>query len=261
MGANQSQGSTGSKGPSNPDEIRSMYKLEEQNKLLQEKLKNQELKNKLQVMQNLLEKQRLDSVIQGKSPNALLTNPQLQKEFLRNKQMQKEFLHKVKQNKELNLDEQQYEMVNQYLNKLDVEENELDTKKPYLYMQEPSNRYYTAEGDEKKPHIGTSNSERDKFLRYMRKQKERQEINMDAERKKRKEEYQNQLHKLDIDDINPYQVLEISPQATFGQAKAAFKRKAKIYHPDRIGGNTVEFQKITKAFMLLVEDYKKKRSR
>ena len=43
MGANQSGGNSNSKGPSNPDEIRSMYKLEEQNKLLQEKLKNQEL--------------------------------------------------------------------------------------------------------------------------------------------------------------------------------------------------------------------------
>ena len=36
----------------------------------------------------------------------------------------------------------------------------------------------------------------------------------------------------------------------------AFK-KAKIYHPDRIGGNTHEFQRITKAFMLLVEEFKK----
>ena len=258
MGANQSGGNSNSKGPSNPDEIRSMYKLEEQNKLLQEKLKNQELQNKLRVMQNLLEKQRLDSVIQGRSPNALLTNPQLQRDFLRNKEMQKEFLNRIQQSQEINLDDNQYQMVNEYLNKLDVEENELDVKKPYLYTQEPSNRYNVSRGDERKPHIGTTNSERDKFLRYMRKQKEQQEINMEAERKKRKEEYESQMNKLDVDYLNPYEVLEIDPQASFAQAKSAFKRKARIYHPDRIGGNTLEFQRITKAFMLLVEEFKKR---
>jgi curved DNA-binding protein CbpA len=258
MGANQSGESNNSRSPSNPDEIRSRYKLEEQNKLLQEKLKNQELRNKLQVIQNMLEKQRLDSVIQGKSPNALLTNPQLQKEFLRNKEMQKEFLRRIQKNQELNLDTQQYQMVNEYLNKLDVEENELDAKKPYLYMQEPSNRYHVSPGDEKKPHIGTTNSERDKFLRYMRKQKEQQEINMEAERKKRKEEYQNQMHKLDVDSLNPYEVLGINPNSSFNDAKIAFKKKARIYHPDRIGGNTQEFQRITKSFMLLVEEFKKR---
>lgn len=258
MGANQSGGNTNYKGPSNPDEIRSMYKLEEQNKLLEEKLKNQELQNKLRVMQNLLEKQRLDSVIQGKSPNALLTNPQLQKEFLRNKEMQKEFLNRLQKSKDINLDNGQYQMVNEYLNKLDVQEDELDVRKPYLYMQEPSNRYTVASGDEKKPQIGTTNSERDKFLRHMKKQKEQQEINMEAERKKRKQEYEYNMNKLDVDNINPYEVLEINPQSTLTQAKNAFKRKARIYHPDRIGGNTQEFQRITKAFMLLVEEFKKK---
>ena len=48
MGANQSQ---------NPEEERSRIKLEEQNKILREQLKNQELNHKLQVIQNLLEKQ------------------------------------------------------------------------------------------------------------------------------------------------------------------------------------------------------------
>lgn len=248
MGANQSQ---------NPEEERSRIKLEEQNKILKEQLKNQELNHKLQVIQNLLEKQRLDSVIQGKSPNALLTNPELQKQFLQSKDMQKQFLQMLKQNEEIQLDENQYQQVNQYLNNLDVKEDELDSKKPYLYMQEPSSRYDTKEGEERKPKIGTTNSERDKFLRYMRKQKLKQEANMEAERKLRKEQYEAQMNKLDVDDINPYRVLEISPNATFNEAKAAFKRKAKIYHPDRIGGNTNQFQLITKSFMLLVEKFKK----
>ena len=87
-------------------------------------------------------------------------------------------------------------MVNEYLNK-DVEENELDAKKPYLYMQEPSNRYSVSPGDEK-TYIGTTNSERDKFLRYMRKQKEQQEINME-EKEKKEGRISKSNDKLDVD--------------------------------------------------------------
>ena len=57
MGANQS----------NSDMPKaSQIKLEEENKLLREKIKNQELKNKLQVLQNMVQKERMDSIIQGK---------------------------------------------------------------------------------------------------------------------------------------------------------------------------------------------------
>ena len=64
-------------------------------------------------------------------------------------------------NKEIQLDEEQYQQVNQYLNDLDVKEDELDSKKPYLYMQEPSSRYDVKDGEEKTK-IGTTNSN-DKF--------------------------------------------------------------------------------------------------
>ncbi len=251
MGGNQSQ---------NPQDEISRLKLEEQNKLLREKIKNQELSNRLQVLQNLLEKQRIDNIIQGKSPNPLLTNPQLQKAFLQSPAMQKQFLELIQKNKNIEINENQYQEINKYLNDLDTEEDELDTKKPYLYTQEPSNRYHTKSGEERKPNIGTTNSERDKFLRYMRKQKVKQQENMESERKKRKEEYETQMRKLDVDSINPYQVLEISENATIEQAKRAFKQKAKIYHPDRIGGNSNQFKLITRAFVILVEKFKKQQA-
>ena len=41
------------------------------------------------------------------------------------------------------------------------------------------------------------------------------------------------------------------------EIKTAYKRKAKIYHPDRPNGNKEQFQLITMAFMLLIEKYKK----
>lgn len=249
MGANQSN---------NNEPSISQIKLEEQNKLLQERIKNQQLTNKLQVLQNLMEKQRMDAVISGRSPNQLLTNPELQKEFMRNKNMQKQFLEMVKKEENLNITPDQYGQINQYLTNLNIVENETDTRKPYLYTNEPSNKYGNLE--EKKPEIGVSVSQREKFVRQLKKEKEAQEKKMSQERDQRKQEYQSSLYNLEDDDINPYKILEISESATLDQMKKAYKNKAKIYHPDRLGGNNKHFQLVTKAFMKLLEKYKKEQS-
>ena len=58
-------------------------------------------------------------------------------------------------------------------------------------------------------------------------------------------------------DINPYKILDVSKTASINEIKTAYKRKAKIYHPDRPNGNKEQFQLITMAFMLLIEKYKK----
>ena len=240
-----------------PDAERSRIKLEEQNKLLREQLKNQQLNNQLSVLQNLLEKQRIDSVIQGRSPNQLLTNPNLQQEFMKNKQMQREFLEMLKKQTDLQITQEQYAKINQYLEQLDVEELETDAKKSHLYMNESSGRY---EREPRKLDIGNTISDQEKFIRQLKKQKQQQEKEMSQERERRKEEYANQLKSMMGDNINPYQILEISENATLSQMKKAFKNKARIYHPDRLGGNTQQFQLITKAFMMLLEKYKKQQA-
>ena len=243
-----------------PDINRSRLKLEEENRLLREKIKNQELQNKLKVLQNLMAKQRMDSVISGKSPNQLLTNPQLQREFMKNKNMQAQFLNMVKEQKDLDITPNQYEQINQYLTQLNVEENELDTQKPYLYTNEPSSRYDVKVGEERKPDIGVTGSEKEKYLRFLKKQKEKQEAAMREEHKVRKEQYENQMYKLEEDSINPYEILGIGKQATLTEMKRAYKQKARIYHPDRLGGNTKHFQLVTKAMMILLEKYKKEQA-
>lgn len=252
MGANQSS--------DDPETNRSRLKLEEENKLLREKIKNQQLANKLKVLQNLMEKQRMDSVISGKSPNQLLTNPQLQKEFMQNKNMQAQFLEMVKKQKDLDINPEQYQQINQYLTNLNIEENELDSKKPYLYTNEPSSRYKVRPGEERKPDIGVSLGQREKFVRQLKREKQNQEEQMAKERDLRKKQYEAQMYQIEEDNINPYEILEISKTATLNEMKQAYKRKAKVYHPDRLGGNTKQFQLITKAFMILLEKYKKEQA-
>ena len=51
-----------------------------------------------------------------------------------------------------------------------------------------------------------------------------------------------------------YEMLSISPTSTNEEIKAAYKRLAKIHHPDKKTGNTEQFQKIHNAYNILIND-------
>ena len=129
-------GNTQSEPPSNISE-RELLRLQEQNKLQQELIKQQILQTKLNFTQEQLNNLRQDNVFNKKTSNPLLTNPMLQNEFLKNKQMQKQFLHMVMKQKNINLDNTQYQKINNYLQQLELEEEtELDDNKSFLYMNQ-----------------------------------------------------------------------------------------------------------------------------
>jgi curved DNA-binding protein CbpA len=56
---------------------------------------------------------------------------------------------------------------------------------------------------------------------------------------------------------NLYDILGASKDATMDQIKAAFKKKAKAYHPDQ-GGNQDDFIKLKKASKVLLNPHKRK---
>ena len=155
---------------------------------------------------------------------------------------------------------EQYQKINDFLQNLDTDEDELDSKKPHLYMNQGSGKYVSNYGEEKKFDIGNSVPERERLMRQLKKEKLAQENKMKEEQKIRKSEYEAKLFNLDEDTINPYKILEISPGASLNEMKNAYKRKARIYHPDKIGGNDYQFKIITRAFAILIEKYKKEQS-
>ena len=55
---------------------------------------------------------------------------------------------------------------------------------------------------------------------------------------------------------NPYESLGVGKDATSEQIKSAYRRKAKKTHPDK-GGNTAEFQEVSKAYALLSDPAKR----
>lgn len=241
---------------------RDKERMLQQNLLQQERIKNQVLQGKLENTQEILNSFRGSQVLPMKSSNPLLTNPELQKEFMRNKKMQEELLKIIMKQKSLNLNDSQYDKINDFLKKLNIEENEDDMKKTHLFINQGTrkveqNTNYMKVNEEKKPEIGVSASERDKLIRLIKKQKLEEIENNKREHEKRKKEYESKLQNFQQNDINPYKILDVSKTASMNEIKTAYKRKAKIYHPDRPNGNKEQFQLITMAFMLLIEKYKK----
>jgi curved DNA-binding protein CbpA len=232
---------------------RDLIRLQEQNKIQQEIIKQQILQNKLNFSQDQLNNLRQNNVYNRNSSNPLLTNPQLQQEFMKNKRMQKQFLEMIVKQKNLHLEDSQYQHINQYLKNLKLEEEkELDEKKSYLYMNQSSQKFNS---NKQTVDFGTTTQQKDKLIRDILIQKKEQEEKMKREQEKRRREYESKLSV--NDDIDPYKILELSKNATLDEAKASYKRKARVYHPDKFGGDGRQFKIITMAFMKLIEKYKR----
>ena len=243
----------------------SKQRMIEENQLQQERIKNQILEGKLDMLQDILRKTNQDNNLHKRSSNPLLTNPNLQEIFFKDKRKQKQLLEyiiknqKKREDKDSNLNNNQYNQVNNFLKELNLKEDqENDERKPYLYMNQGTRQYDYKQGEEKKKNIGVSNQERDRYMRELKKQKNEQEERIRQEHKKKKEEYESKLLHLEEDSIDAYKVLELPKTATLNQARQAFKRKARIYHPDKFNGNDTQFKIIVKAFTKIVEEFKKK---
>jgi len=66
--------------------------------------------------------------------------------------------------------------------------------------------------------------------------------------------------KINLELLDPYEVLEIPKNFTFEQLKHAYKTTALLTHPDKEGGNKLIFEFVTECFKLLAEEYKSRNS-
>jgi curved DNA-binding protein CbpA len=80
------------------------------------------------------------------------------------------------------------------------------------------------------------------------------------EQQRRRTEYLNKLRELEQANINSFELFGIGPNYTLEELKMAYKRLAMKSHPDRPGGNTTEFQRVTQCYMDLLEKLKTKNS-
>ena len=229
----------------------------EQNLLQQERIKNQILQGKLDQMQRNMDDYRRNQQMVPNSSNPLLTNPEVQREFLKNKNMQRQLLEIAKKQKERHIEDDSYEKINEFLSNLEVDEKETDINKSHLFINQGTKYQNIVPPKDNKPEIGTTTSERERLIRLIKQQKMDEEKKNKLEHEKRRKEYEAKLNLLEEKNINPYKVLEISKNASMNEIKAAYKRKAKVYHPDRMGGNNQQFQLLTMAYMAILEKYKR----
>lgn len=65
------------------------------------------------------------------------------------------------------------------------------------------------------------------------------------------------IAKLDLNGLDPYQVLGVNHNFTFDELKEAYRRIARMVHPDK-GGTDQLFQMVTDCFRVLAAEYKKR---
>ena len=60
-------------------------------------------------------------------------------------------------------------------------------------------------------------------------------------------------------DFDYYQILQIKPTATYAEIKAAYRRMAKLFHPDKNPHAEEKFKLIKEAYETLIDDVKRNR--
>ena len=256
----------------------------EQNSLQQEIIQKQIFQGKIEQSQRFMEDLRHRQPLMAKSNNHLLTNPEVQKEFMRNKKMQQELQRRATIQQSNHIEDSSYNQINNFLSDLEVEETVDDVNKSHLFINQGTkyqnivpdnnqnvnnqnvnnqnvnnqnvNKQKNIKSKKNKPEIGINNSDRDKLIRLIKKEKDEEVIKNKAEHDKRRSEYISKLNLLDENNVDPYKILDVSKTPSMTEIKNAYKKKAKIHHPDK-GGNDKQFKIITMAFMSIIEKFKR----
>ena len=112
--------------------------------------------------------------------------------------------------KEKHIEDDSYNHINNFLSNLKVEEKEDDINKSHLFINQGTRYQNINQVSDNKPEIGVSNSDRDRFVRLIKKQKNEEDVKRKKQLEERKKEYINKLNLLDENNIDPYKVLDIS---------------------------------------------------
>ena len=98
--------------------------------------------------------------------------------------------------------------------------------------------------------------ERQRELEFERQEKIRRQKFMEEQRKRR-QAFNNEMNTFKNSKFNPYKILSLSKNYTLKQLKKSYKVMAMKTHPDR-GGDPRVFKIITKSYMFLLNEYKRK---
>ena len=148
----------------------------------------------------------------------------------------KELLSK-NSNLQNSLPQNKYNSVHGFLNSLLVQNRQL------TQVSSLKNRYTQLEQQMEQDFLREQEIQRQQF--YQRQQS-------------RRTTYEQELKTVNDIGVDSLSLFGLDEEFSMDELKSAYRKLARVYHPDRPSGNAKKFQVITKAYMALMEDVKKK---
>jgi curved DNA-binding protein CbpA len=222
------------------------YKNTIDEKIIQQRL----MENQLQYYQ----KNRKRS--NDKNKNHIMNNPEVQNTLLKNKTMQRKLAHYInnlsdQQKRELS--DKNYSSVNKFLHNLNIYDYEdYENKNDALYMNQGENAVDNIEYE--KDFI---EQEKELERKFRRKEMQKREI-FKRQQKERRQQYKEVINQFNNSSVDPYHLFKLNKNFTEKDLKESYKKLAMVTHPDRPRGSSAKFQIVTKAYMSLLEDLKKR---
>lgn len=247
------------------------------NKMMED-LQKQILENQLEIQRiqiNNLQNNNINSnngnSNNGNKPsidlNSIFNNKTLMLEISKKPYLKKQLYNKLLN--EYNLTETDKNKIQSILNNLNLNNVEqLNQNKTFL-----ATNIGTQKQNRSKYEIAQSRRQQTNNLQSLNQnyttEEEEEEIRFRLEEEKRREqfreqqrqrrfEYEAKLKQLNNDNVNSLRLFQLNKNFTINQLKNAYKRVALQTHPDRPGGNKEKFQLVTKCYLALIEELKKR---
>ena len=144
----------------------------------------------------------------------------------------------------------------------------IQTKNPKNNMEHQYQKIYTERNQYNQSII---DYKQEKTIRFVEEEEKRRNIFITQQKKReyqfkkdsnnRRNIFEKELKSLEKNNLNPYKILDIPYNFTLNQLTSAYKKKALKYHPDRPNGDKQVFQILTKSYMFLMEELKKKQQK
>jgi len=225
-----------------------------ENQLIQKQLFEMYLKsiNNSNNQSNQNIQNNLKQTYSNQNKNHITSNTEVQKTLLNNRTMQKQFLEKVKRdylNKKIELSKEKYHKINYFIKQLNLEYDDIDNKNDNLYVNEGTAIQKSEDNFEK----NEMQYERE-YLEGEKKRRDKFRLDQDQ----RRNEFKTKIKEFNNTSTNPYKLFKLNKNFNLQDLKDAYKKLAVITHPDRPNGSKAKFQLVTKCYLSLQEDLKKR---
>jgi len=191
-----------------------------------------------------------------KNKNHIINNSEVHNTLLKNKTMQRKlanYINNLSEQQKKEISEKNYSSVNNFLHKLNIYD--------YEDYENKNDALYVNQGEHAVDNITYKKDflENEKELeRKFRQEELRKRETFKQEQEDRRSKYKDMINQFNQSSVNPYQLFKLNKNFTERDLKESYKKLSLVTHPDRPKGSSAKFQLVTKAYMSLLEDLKKR---